>query len=156
MCPGQLCLRLQIALIRTDTFCQTCGSTVAAVSVGTIQLGADAVVYAELVAYAAGLSCKVQMCAIAQILRSIQAKAVQLVVTGITADSTEIVIGIVIGGASLLIINSSACNPAVVIHTVKADLRTPIAVAQINRIRIVGILAAIGLSPNAVTLHMRT
>ena len=43
-----------------------------------------------------------------------------------------------------------------VIHTVKAYLCTPIAVAQINRIRIVGILAAVGLSPDAVTLHMRT
>ena len=156
VCPGQLCLRLKVALICTDTFCQTCGSTVATVSVGTAQLCADAVAYAELVAYAAGLSCKIQMCAIAQILRSIQAKAVQLVVTGIAADSTEVIVGIVIGGAALLIINSSACNPAVVIHTVKADLCTPIAVAQINRIRIVGILATVGLSPDAVALHMRT
>ena len=156
MCPGQLCLRLQVALICTDTFCQTCGSTVAAISVGTAQLCTDAVVYAELVAYAAGLSCKIQMRAIAQILGSIQSEAIQLVVTGIAADSTEIVVGIVIAGAALLIINSSACNPAVVIHTVKANLCTPIVVAQINRIRIVGILAAVGFSPDTVTLHMRT
>ena len=112
--------------------------------------------YAELIAYAAGLSCEVQMCAIAQILGSIQAEAVQLVVAGIAADSTEVVIGIVIAEAALLIINSSACNPAMVIHTVKTNLCTPIVVAQINRIRIVGILAAIGLSPDAVTFHMRT
>ena len=156
MCPGQLCLRLKVALICTDTFCQTCGSTVATVSVGTVQLGADAVVYAELVAHAAGLSCEVQMCAVAQVLGSIQAETVQLVVTGIAADIAEIVIGIVVAGAALLIINSSACNPAVVIHTVKANLCTPIAVAQINRIRIVGILAAVGLSPDAVALHMCT
>ena len=156
MCPGQLCLRLKVALICTDTFCQTCGSTVAAISVGTVQLGADAVVYAELVAYAAGLSCKVQMCAISQILGSIQAEAVQLVVAGIAADSTKGIVGIVVAGAALLIINSSACNPTMVIHTVKADLCTPIAVAQINSIRIVGILATISLSPDAVTLHMRT
>ena len=43
-----------------------------------------------------------------------------------------------------------------VIHTVKANLCTPIAVAQINRICIVGILATVGLSPDAVALHMRT
>ena len=96
------------------------------------------------------------MSALAQILRSIQSNAVQLVIAAVAANNTKIIISVIVAGAALLVINCSAQNPAIVIHSVIANLCTPIVVAQINCICIVAILAADGLSPDTIAFHMCT
>ena len=110
--------------------------------------------YREFICYAASLRCNVEVSTVAQILRSIQANAVQLVIAAIAADGAKQLIIIYVGGFALLVVEADAGNPAVIIHTVEANLCAPVAVAHINCVSVVAVLAAEGFCPDAVAFHM--